>query len=51
MKAPVLDQSIVIVAPAGRVLKAFFEPEALHAWQQLDTHRPPSTPSVTSPPR
>ena len=24
--------------------------EALHAWQQLDTHRPPSTPSVASPP-
>ena len=26
------------------------KPEALHAWQQLDTHRPPSTPSVASPP-
>lgn len=29
--------SIGIAAPAGRVLKAFFEPEALNAWWQV-TH-------------
>ena len=29
---PGLDVSVVIAAPASLVLKAFFEPEALHAW-------------------
>ena len=33
--APALDVSIVIDAPASRVLKAFFEPEALDAWWQV----------------
>lgn len=32
---PVLDRSIVIAAPAGRVLKAFFDADALHAWWQV----------------
>jgi uncharacterized protein YndB with AHSA1/START domain len=30
-----LDVSAVIGAPPQRVLKAFFEPEALHAWWQV----------------
>jgi uncharacterized protein YndB with AHSA1/START domain len=30
-----VDLSIVINAPAGRVLKAFFEPDALTAWWQV----------------
>ena len=33
--APVLDRSIVINAPAGRVLKAFFDADALSAWWQV----------------
>jgi uncharacterized protein YndB with AHSA1/START domain len=33
--APVLDRSIVIAAPAGRVLKAFFDADALNAWWQV----------------
>ena len=33
--APVLDVSIVIGAPAGRVLKAFFDADALCAWWQV----------------
>jgi len=40
--APSVDVSVVIAAPPGRVLKAFFEPEALGAWWQA-SH------SVTSP--
>jgi uncharacterized protein YndB with AHSA1/START domain len=40
--APGVDVSIVIAAPPGRVLKAFFEAEALGAWWQV-SH------SVTSP--
>ena len=35
IKAPGLDLSIVIAAPAGRVLKAFFEADALNAWWQV----------------
>jgi uncharacterized protein YndB with AHSA1/START domain len=35
--APTIDLSIVILAPPGRVMKAFFEPEALGAWWQV-TH-------------
>ncbi len=35
MRAPSLDTSIVIAAPAGRVLKAFFDPYALNAWWQV----------------
>src|SRR5438874_6524691 len=34
-KSPSLDVTTVIDAPAGRVLKAFFDPEALHAWWQV----------------
>ena len=33
--APSLDVSTVIAAPAGRVLKAFFDADALHAWWQV----------------
>lgn len=33
--APSLDVSIEISAPPGRVLKAFFDPEALRAWWQV----------------
>ena len=40
--AAALDVAIVIAAAPSRVLKAFFEPEALHAWLQV-TH------SVTTP--
>jgi uncharacterized protein YndB with AHSA1/START domain len=32
MSKPSLDVSVGIAAPAGRVLKAFFDPEALVAW-------------------
>src|SRR5258708_32199603 len=39
---PGVDVSVVIAAPPGRVLKAFFEAEALGAWWQV-SH------SVTSP--
>jgi uncharacterized protein YndB with AHSA1/START domain len=35
MKQPGVDVSLVIAAPAGRVLKAFFEAEALGAWWQV----------------
>jgi uncharacterized protein YndB with AHSA1/START domain len=33
--APTLDVSTTIAAPAGRVLKAFFDPNALHTWWQV----------------
>jgi uncharacterized protein YndB with AHSA1/START domain len=32
---PTLDVTIVIAAPPTRILKAFFEPEALTAWLQV----------------
>ena len=32
MVKPSLDVSVVIAAPAGRILKAFFDPDALSAW-------------------
>ena len=35
MKAPRIDVSVVIAAPAGVILKAFFEAEALRAWWQV----------------
>jgi uncharacterized protein YndB with AHSA1/START domain len=35
MPAPSLDVSAVIAAPAGRVLKAFFDADALIAWWQV----------------
>ena len=35
MPAPNLDVTAVIAAPTGRVLKAFFDPEALNAWWQV----------------
>jgi uncharacterized protein YndB with AHSA1/START domain len=41
-RAPGVDASVLIAAPPGRVLKAFFEAEALGAWWQV-VH------SVTSP--
>ena len=31
-QSPGLDVTAVIAAPAGRVLTAFFDPQALHAW-------------------
>jgi uncharacterized protein YndB with AHSA1/START domain len=34
-KSPSLDVSAVIVAPAGRVMKAFFDADALAAWWQV----------------
>ena len=33
--APTLDYSIVIAAPAGRILTAFFDADALSAWWQV----------------
>ena len=35
MAAPSLDVTAVIAAPAGRVLKAFFDADALSAWWQV----------------
>jgi uncharacterized protein YndB with AHSA1/START domain len=35
--APELDASVVIAAPPNRILKAFFEPDALSTWCQV-TH-------------
>jgi len=32
---PTLDVAVVIAAPPSRILKAFFEPEALNAWLQV----------------
>jgi uncharacterized protein YndB with AHSA1/START domain len=32
---PAVDISVFIAAPAGRVLKAFFDPQALGAWWQV----------------
>jgi uncharacterized protein YndB with AHSA1/START domain len=32
---PTLDVAVVIAAPAARILKAFFEPDALNAWLQV----------------
>src|SRR5438045_9504522 len=32
---PSLDISIVVAAPVSRILRAFFEPEALNAWLQV----------------
>jgi uncharacterized protein YndB with AHSA1/START domain len=40
--SPVVDQSILISAPAARVLGAFFDPSALSAWWQ-------TTRSITTP--
>jgi uncharacterized protein YndB with AHSA1/START domain len=33
--APLVDISIFVAAPAGRVLRAFFDPQALGAWWQV----------------
>ena len=35
MPAPGLDVTEIIVAPAGRVMKAFFDADALSAWWQV----------------
>lgn len=40
--APSLDVTAIIAAPTGRVLKAFFDAEALNAWWQVSN-------SVTTP--
>jgi uncharacterized protein YndB with AHSA1/START domain len=45
--APSLDIDIVIAAPPARVLKAFFEPEALTAWLQVS--QAVTTPRVLGP--
>jgi uncharacterized protein YndB with AHSA1/START domain len=45
--APSLDVSTVIAAPAGRVLKAFFDADALHAWWQVS--RSVTTPRTLGP--
>jgi uncharacterized protein YndB with AHSA1/START domain len=34
-QSPSLDVTAVIAAPAGRVMKAFFDPQALNAWWQV----------------
>ena len=34
--APHLDVSMFIAAPPGRVMKAFFDPQALNAWWQVE---------------
>ena len=44
---PSLDVTAVIAAPAGRVLKAFFDGQALHAWWQVV--RSVTTPRVLGP--
>jgi uncharacterized protein YndB with AHSA1/START domain len=33
--SPHLDVTAVIAAPPGRVMKAFFDPDTLHAWWQV----------------
>jgi uncharacterized protein YndB with AHSA1/START domain len=45
--APSLDINIVIAAPPARILKAFFEPEALNAWLQVS--QAVTTPRVLGP--
>ncbi len=45
--APALDISIDIAAPPARILKAFFEPEALTAWLQVS--QAVTTPRVLGP--
>jgi uncharacterized protein YndB with AHSA1/START domain len=42
-----LDLSVVINAPSGRILRAFFDPDALGAWWQ--TARSVTTPRVLGP--
>ena len=44
---PSLDVSTIIAAPAGRVLKAFFDADALHAWWQVS--RSVTTPRTLGP--
>jgi uncharacterized protein YndB with AHSA1/START domain len=46
-KSPGLDVSTVIGAPAGRVLRAFFDADALSAWWQVS--RSVTTPRVLGP--
>jgi hypothetical protein len=47
MQAPSLDVSALIAAPCGRVLKAFFDADALGAWWQV--RRSVTTPRVLGP--
>ena len=35
LPAPALDVAVAIAAPPARILKAFFEPEALNAWLEV----------------
>jgi uncharacterized protein YndB with AHSA1/START domain len=44
---PVLDITAIVAAPPARVLKAFFEPEALNAW--LGVAHAVTTPRVLGP--
>jgi uncharacterized protein YndB with AHSA1/START domain len=46
-KSPSLDVTATIAAPAGRVLKAFFDPDALNAWWQVS--HAVTTPRVLGP--
>jgi uncharacterized protein YndB with AHSA1/START domain len=45
--SPSLDVTVLIAAPAARVLKAFFDPDALNAWWQVS--RSVTTPRVLGP--
>ena len=45
--APSLDVTAIIAAPAGRVLRAFFDAEALNAWWQVS--HAVTTPRVLGP--
>jgi len=45
--SPSISQSAIIKAPHGRVLKAFFDPDALRAWWQVA--RSVTTPRVLGP--
>ena len=46
-KSPSLDVTATIAAPAARVLKAFFDPDALNAWWQVS--HAVTTPRVLGP--
>ncbi len=47
VNSPCLDVTAIIAAPAGRVLKAFFDAEALNAWWQVS--HAVTTPRVLGP--
>src|SRR3954452_7892986 len=47
MPVPILDLSVTIAAPVGRVFHAFFDPDALRSWWQVT--RSVTTPRVLGP--